>query len=311
MKKTLLTAIMLLTAVMAQAQNSVKINPVLKVGMQKTYTTRGEATTPGSTNGNFTGEMTYKVVDQTPEGYQIDWKSNITMTDANLMMQNMAPTDLMQLLNSLNVEMLTDKQGQISGIKNAEELTVKCKIMIDSLFNAIISKSPQIKNNAKLQDSMQKSISSVKEIITEDYLLEAYIQSPSITMLNGKTITNGMQEEGKYSLFKTKTTYTLLNGGKTIQQDTKGDIDVSAMKEYMLKMMGNLIPESVTKETNPEELSAMIEEMISNGNLQMDMNFKATYDIADDGWVKKLVIQMDMNAPGQTSKARQVITLKP
>lgn len=55
----------------------------------------------------------------------------------------------------------------------------------------------------------------------------------------------------------------------------------------------------------------MIEEMISNGNLQMDMNFKATYDIADDGWVKKLVIQMDMNAPGQTSKARQVITLKP
>ena len=67
----------------------------------------------------------------------------------------------------------------------------------------------------------------------------------------------------------------------------------------------------MTKETNPEELSAMIEEMISNGNLQMDMNYKATYDIADDGWVKKLVIQMDMNAPGQTSKARQVITLKP
>jgi hypothetical protein len=40
------------------------------------------------------------------------------------------------------------------------------------------------------------------------------------------------------------------------------------------------------------------------------MNSKATYDIGDDGWVKKMVMEMEMTAPGQSTKARQVFTEK-
>ena len=54
----------------------------------------------------------------------------------------------------------------------------------------------------------------------------------------------------------------------------------------------------------------MIETMVSNGSMKMDMNIKATYDLDDDGWVKKLVTEMDMNMPGQAMKMRQVMTRK-
>ena len=70
------------------------------------------------------------------------------------------------------------------------------------------------------------------------------------------------------------------------------------------------MPESVAKETNPEQLSAMIDTMISSGNFKMDMNRKATYDIGDDGWVKKLIMEMEFNSPTQATKMRQVTTLK-
>ena len=50
--------------------------------------------------------------------------------------------------------------------------------------------------------------------------------------------------------------------------------------------------------------------MISSGNFKMDMNRKATYDIGDDGWVKKLIMEMEFNSPTQATKMRQVTTLK-
>ena len=54
----------------------------------------------------------------------------------------------------------------------------------------------------------------------------------------------------------------------------------------------------------------MIESMISDGTIKMDMNRKATYDIGDDGWVKKLLMEMDLNTPNQKGKMRQVTTQK-
>jgi spermidine/putrescine transport system substrate-binding protein len=98
--------------------------------------------------------------------------------------------------------------------------------------------------------------------------------------------------------------------GITPDTFTKADVDKPSMKAYMLKMMSNLMPESVTQETNPEQLSEMIDGLISNGTLKIDMNSKATYDIGDDGWVKKMVMEMEMTAPGQSTKARQVFTEK-
>ena len=151
----------------------------------------------------------------------------------------------------------------------------------------------------------------MKEMFTDEYLFESFTQTPSIVSLNGKTITDGMVEDGIYAqFFKTKTTYSILNGGKTIVQDTKADVDMKSMKAYMIKMMESMMPESVAKQTNPEQMSEMIEGMISNGTIKMDMTRKATYDIGDDGWVKKMVMEMNLNTPNQKGKMRQVITAK-
>ena len=311
MKKNLLTTAILLVALVAQAQNSVKIAPVLKVGMEKTYITKGEANTPGSAAADITGEVFYKVVSKTFDGYQINMKSKTNKIDATQMMQTLSSPDIMQLLNSMNIELLTDKNGGPTGIKNVKELSEKCGTLVDSMFNAVLNQSPEMKNNEMLKTTMQKTTATMKDMFTDEYMFEAISQTPGVTALNGKTITEGMVEDGTYAQFlKTKTTYTLLNGGKTIVQNTKADVDKESMKAYMLKIMNSLLPESVAKETNPEQLSNMIEEMITNGTLKMDMSRKTTYDIGDDGWVKKLVMEMDMNMPNQTAKVRQVIALK-
>ena len=283
----------------------------LKVGMQKTYTTKSEVANAGSAAADVSGEATYKVAGKTTDGYQINMKSKADKIDANQIMQNITTADIMQLINSKEVEMLTDKNGALTGIKNAKELLENCNAVVDSTFNAIISQSAKIKDNEMLKSAMQKATKTMKEMFTEDYLLESFVQTPGITSLNGKAITDGMVEDGMFTqILKTKTTYSILNGGKTIVLDTKADVDMKTMKDYVLKMMDSLIPESVAKQTNPEQLSSMIDNMISNGTVKMDMNRKVTYDIGDDGWVKKLVMEMDFNSPAQTTKMRQVITQK-
>ena len=311
MKKYLLSAVILLAALTVQAQKSVKITPTLKVGMQKAYITRGEATTSGSAAADITGELVYKVDGKTANGYQISMVSKSTNIDANQVMQSLTTPDLMQMLNSIRVELLTDKKGAVTAIGNAEEVLGKCMAVIDSMFNATIAKSAELKNNPEAAATMQKSMGIMKEMFTENYLLESYTQTPGITMLNGKTITDGMVEEGMFSpFFKTRTTYSLQNDGKTIVQVTEGDIDMESVKTYMSRMLSAMLPESVTKEADPEQLTSIIDNMISNGSMKMDMKRTATYDIASDGWVKKMVMEMSMNMPGQSTKGRQEVVLK-
>lgn len=311
MKKYLLSAVILLAALTVQAQKSVKITPTLKVGMQKTYITRGEATTSGSAAADITGELNCKVDGKTADGYQISMVSKSTNIDANQIMQSLTTPDLMQMLNSIRVELLTDKNGAVTAIGNAEEVLRKCMAVMDSMFNATIGKSAELKNNPEAAATMEKSIGIMKGMFTENYLLESYAQTPGITMLNGKTITDGMVEEGTFSpFFKTRTTYSLQNDGKTIVQVTEGDIDMESMKTYMSRILSAMLPESVTKEADPEQLTSVIDNMISNGSIKMDMKRTATYDIASDGWVKKMVMEMSMNMPGQSTKGRQEVVLK-
>ena len=253
MKKYLLSAVILLAALTVQAQKSVKITPTLKVGMQKTYITRGEATTSGSAAADITGELVYKVDGKTANGYQISMVSKSTNIDANQVMQSLTTPDLMQMLNSIRVELLTDKKGAVTAIGNSEEVLGKCMAVIDSMFNATIAKSAELKNNPEAAATMQKSMGIMKEMFTENYLLESYTQTPGITMLNGKTITDGMVEEGMFSpFFKTRTTYSLQNDGKTIVQVTEGDIDMESVKTYMSRMLSAMLPQQRQHEDGHE-----------------------------------------------------------
>lgn len=302
---------MLLVALMAQAQNSVTIKPTLKTGMAKAYTIKNESTVPGSMAADVAGDLSYKVTDKTADGYQIDMLSSFSNVDANLLFQKISSADIMQLMNNMKVELLTDKKGKVNGIKNTKQLVDKNMVMYDSLFHATLDQNPMLKDNPMVKESMEKSAKMMESMLTEDFMKESFIQTPNILSLNGKTITDGMVEDGTYAQFlKTKSTYSLQNGGKTIVQTVKGDMDAASMKKYLAKTLSTLLPESVAQETNPEELNTMIETMISNGSMKVDMNMKATYDFGDDGWVKKLVTEMDMNMPGQSMKMRQVMTQK-
>ena len=175
---------MLLIAVVAQAQNSVTITPKLEVGMGKVYTVKSESTTPGLASTDVSGELTYKVVSKTADGFQIDMMSKANKIDATDVMQTMSSPDILQLLNSMNVELLTNNKGCLTGIKNSAELKEKCNALADSLFDSVINKNPQVKDNETLKSTMQKATATMKQMFTDEYLFESFARTPSITTLN-------------------------------------------------------------------------------------------------------------------------------
>ena len=120
--------------------------------------------------------------------------------------------------------------------------------------------------------------------VTEDELLDIFED------LNEEGVLDDEQEDMLSSVLEFTDTRT----GRILTPKRKiVGIDVNLPKDRIL-----------------EELNTMIETMVSNGSMKMDMNIKATYDLDDDGWVKKLVTEMDMNMPGQAMKMRQVMTRK-
>lgn len=309
MKKSLFTTAMLFAVLMVQAQNSVTITPKLKVGMEKNYTMKAESTTPGSVAADVSMQISYKVAGKTSNGYQVNMSTSGYKIDVNQLMQNMNAMDVIQMLNT-QVELLTDKNGAATGI-NSKELIDKYMAMMDSIFKSAMDRTPDMKDDPEYVDAMTKIINIPKELITEDALLEGFSQTPNIMALNGKTISNGMVEDGKYAqFFKTKSTYTISDNGKTIVQATKADMDIDSMKEYILKIIGSILPESVAKETSPEQLSSIIESMINSGTMKMGLDRNTTYYIGDDGWVRKMVMEMSMELPGVSTKTRNTITLK-
>lgn len=296
MKKVMLFSMMMLMALVANAQ--LKVAPRLEKGVEKTYVTETTMSLPGQGDVKMIVENKYRVADATPDGFLWD----VTTTDVkmeaapdNIVGKLMGAAEEMMLGQTLNVA--TDKDGKLLKIVNFEELKPKMEQLASELMDKMVKELPQLE---AAKDMLGQQI---KGSINEEKLVSTFRDATSIMALNGKAIMTGAQEDIVNSDgFKMKRMYFV--NGKNITTNSSMNMSKDEMKEMIIKQV----------EQNAPDQAAMIKENIDqvmeSGMLKIDVKEKATYELADDGWVKALKVENTTESMGQSSTTTSVVTLK-
>lgn len=296
MKKVMLFSMMMLMALVANAQ--LKVAPKLEKGVEKTYVTETTMSLPGQGDVKMTVENKYRVADATPDGFLWD----VTTTDVkmeaapdNIVGKLMGAAEEMMLGQTLNVA--TDKDGKLLKIVNFEELKPKMEQLASELMDKMVKELPQLE---AAKDMLGQQI---KGSINEEKLVSTFRDATSIMALNGKAIMTGAQEDIVNSDgFKMKRMYFV--NGKNITTNSSINMTKDEMKDMIIKQV----------EQNAPDQAAMIKENIDqvmeSGMLKIDVKEKATYELADDGWVKALKVENTTESMGQSSTTTSVVTLK-
>jgi hypothetical protein len=296
MKKVMLFSMMMLMALVANAQ--LKVAPKLEKGVEKTYVTETTMSLPGQGDVKMIVENKYRVADATPDGFLWD----VTTTDVkmeaapdNIVGKLMGAAEEMMLGQTLNVA--TDKDGKLLKIVNFEELKPKMEQLASELMDKMVKELPQLE---AAKDMLGQQI---KGSINEEKLVSTFRDATSIMALNGKAIMTGAQEDIVNSDgFKMKRMYFV--NGKNITTNSSMNMSKDEMKEMIIKQV----------EQNAPDQAAMIKENIDqvmeSGMLKIDVKEKATYELADDGWVKALKVENTTESMGQSSTTTSVVTLK-
>ena len=296
MKKVMLFSMMMLMALVANAQ--LKVAPKLEKGVEKTYVTETTMSLPGQGDVKMIVENKYRVADATPDGFLWD----VTTTDVkmeaapdNIVGKLMGAAEEMMLGQTLNVA--TDKDGKLLKIVNFEELKPKMEQLASELMDKMVKELPQLE---AAKDMLGQQI---KGSINEEKLVSTFRDATSIMALNGKAIMTGAQEDIVNSDgFKMKRMYFV--NGKNITTNSSMNMSKDEMKDMIIKQV----------EQNAPDQAAMIKENIDqvmeSGMLKIDVKEKATYELADDGWVKALKVENTTESMGQSSTTTSVVTLK-
>jgi len=294
MKRTLLSALVLLAALVAQAQT--KIAPKLEKGMKMTYVETFTADAGGAViKGN--SESQYVVTDVTPTGAVIEaTNSNITIDGdkSNPMVGILSIAQ--KMMEGLPVRMATDADGRVVKLLNFADLKDKSMKTVNAMLDKLYAETPNLAQMMP-REALTEQIGSK---LTEEEILANYQNGNDVLSLNGKTLQNGATEKYEKEGMKMKRMFFV--SGKSIVVNASLDMTKDELKQAII--------EQVTKEA-PEQ-AEMIKQNIDMlmGQMTFDMKEKSTYQLQDNGWVKSITTETSQEMMGQSSKTRQTITLK-
>ncbi len=294
MKKTLLSALVLLAALVAQAQT--KIAPKLEKGMKMTYVETFTADAGGAAiKGN--SESQYVVTDVTPTGAVIEaTNSNITIDGdkSNPMVGILSIAQ--KMMEGLPVRMATDADGRVVKLLNFADLKDKSMKTVNAMLDKLYAETPNLAQMMP-REALTEQIGSK---LTEEEILANYQNGNDVLSLNGKTLQNGATEKYEKEGMKMKRMFFV--SGKSIVVNASLDMTKDELKQAII--------EQVTKEA-PEQ-AEMIKQNIDMlmGQMTFDMKEKSTYQLQDNGWVKSITTETSQEMMGQSSKTRHTITLK-
>jgi len=296
MKRTTILSLLLLMATSIMAQ-SVKIAPKMKKGDVKTYTGTGEASVQNQMV-RTSQDIVISVTDKTKNGFvvQVENQKGEAKTDINF-------ANLTQVLNKVFANQTsiyeTNKDGKITLVKNLEEQKLYAVSMIDEIFNNAQMKQMNV---ILPRENIMKM---VEEKFTQENALKMALCLPSPLALNGKTISEGMEEESFNAQgLKMRTIYHLNNGGKTIVATSNLDMNVEEVKAYLVKQVKQLMPSLASM------FEGQIDQALQRGTVKVSATQKAIYEIGDDGWVRQLTVNSESAQTGQVNKSNIVYTLK-
>lgn len=282
----------LLLTMMVAVQAQVKVAPKMAKGMQKVYVTESKVGIPGQPEFNMTAETKYSVTGAVKGGYTMEvvtTEFKCDATDTNIAAKLMSAP--FELLKGLTVRVTTDQDGQVKSIDNFAELKKKMDEVGGQLVNELFEKVPMLSQVMDKETLKKQVLSSV----TPESMLKTMPVTNSPLMLNGKTVTMGMQEDytADYGL-KMKRMY-FVNGNKIT---TNGSLNMSKddMKQHIIKEVEKIMP------SQADMVKENIDQLMDSGMAKIDSKETATYELQDDGWVKSILSETTYQMMGQNTK---------
>jgi len=291
MKKLFLTSVVLLMALMAQAQT--KIAPKLENGFKAVYTEKSTINMMGK-ELTYNSDNEYVVSDVTADGAVI----TVTNTAMDLpSMEGLDPVSAMLLMTAqinkgTTVKMAVNAEGVPQKILNLDEVKEKAGETIEVLVTNMFDAVPELSQAISKEDMIKQLV----EVLSEEMLL-----NDDVLALNGKTIANGYQDSfTNDDGMKMKRMYFM--AGKKIISNATLDMSKDDLKEYIIKKI---------EEEAPEQ-AQMVKDNIDMlmGQLKFDATEKHTYEMQANGWPASIISEESKDSMGQSMKVSSVISLK-
>lgn len=290
MKRFFLMSTLLLATMLVSAQT--KIAPKMKKGMKKVYVTEAKIGAPSKPTTTVTAETVYEVTDETADGYILDVYVTDVKSDAKDD-ESRIYSIATEMLKDVHVEYLTDKEGKVMKILNAEERIKHISKMLDN----VLAETPTL-DKEKVNDIRKQLTGS----ISDESLLESVQTTTSPLTLNGKTISTGTEEEYNTGQgIKMKRTYTVADKSK-IQSSAIINMNADDMKQMVTGLVEKIFP------NQSDNLMDMFGSMISN--LKIDASENATYTFQKDGWIKSITSENSYSTMGVSFQMSTKVSLK-
>jgi hypothetical protein len=297
MKRLFLLSTLLLIAFMAQAQ-SLKVSPKMKKGDVKTYLSVVETGVAG-TNVKITSETQYTVTEESASGYVVEINMTDCSSDAkadNIMGRLLTAST--EIMKNVKISVDTDKDGQVKGIRNMDEVSKTLAKASEKLIDELLDAIPQAADMMPKEVLMQQIMGEM----TEANLVKGFLVSPMA--LNGKTIMTGGQDEYTSAQnMKMKRMY-FLNGKDKITTTAKLDMTNEDMKQMIIEKVSEMAPDQA------EMIKQNIDAVMASGMLKLQAEEKANYEMGDNGWVKSIQYEGQTEIMGQKINGNATITLK-
>lgn len=297
MKKVFLLSIAFLMAVSIFGQ-SIKVTPALKKGMDKTYTNTTSITTMGQTI-NVISEQHFSITKETPQGYEMLMESTNFSSDAKD--DNLATRLLTigtEIMKDTKIFISLNKEGKLLDIINYEEVKGKSITTGERMVDELLKAAPEISQVVTKETLMEQ----VTATLTRENLIKSLTGNTNPLALFGLTITNGMQDKYNNNMVDLKRTW-LVNGNKLFASG-KADMNKEELKAYVLSQVEKLAPQQA------EMVKENIDVVLSSGLIKIDVTENASYELADDLWIKSMETTVDNDMMGQKSSTRIKIQLK-
>lgn len=297
MKKVLALSIGLMMAVSVFGQ-SIKVTPVLKKGLVKTYTMTTTATAMGQ-SVNLSADYKYTVTKASPEGYEMTMETLNFKNDGN-------SENLLSRLTTLNEEIMKDnkvqirldKDGKVLGIINYDAVKAKSMAVADKIIDELFDAAPEISQVMKKEQVKEQVMAE----LTPEQLTKSLTVSASPLALFGRTITSGMQDTYDNNMVTLKRIW-LVTGNK-IGASAKTEMSRDDLKAYILKQVEKSAPQQMAM------IKDNIDQLLDSGMLKLDVSEKSNYELGDDLWVKSMESSLENDMMGQKSGNVVKIQLK-
>ena len=292
MKKLFLTSVVLLVALMAQAQT--KIAPKLENGFKAVYTEKSTINMMGK-ELTINSDNEYVVSDVTADGAVI----SVTNTGMDLpSTEGMDPVSAMLLMSAqitkgCVVKLVVNADGVPQQILNLDEVKEKAGKNIETIITSMFDAMPEL-SQAMSKDDLKENL---MQALTEEKLLDDF----DVLALNGKTIANGYQDTyTNGDGMKMKRMYFV--AGKKIISNATLDMSKDDLKAFIIKQV---------EEEAPEQ-AEMIKENIDMvmGQLKFNATEKNTYELQPNNWPATITSEETKDSMGQSMKVSSVTSLK-